>query len=112
MSSEPEPAFDATRATLLVFAISGALAAVAAVLYAPINLVYPSMGSLVITKAFVIIILGGMGSIPGAVLASLVLGLTQSTTSTYWTPQAATWLSFSLVIAALAIRPKGLLGHE
>ncbi|HBO77592.1 MAG TPA: branched-chain amino acid ABC transporter permease, partial [Cupriavidus sp.] len=62
---------DAMRVTLLVFAISGALAAIAATLYAPINLVYPSMGNLVITKAFVIIILGGMGSIPGAIVGGL-----------------------------------------
>src|SRR5262249_61625567 len=69
---------DATRVTLLVFAISGALVAVAATLYAPINLVYPSMGTLVITKAFVIIILGGMGSIPGAIVGGLIIGMAES----------------------------------
>ncbi|WP_373784419.1 branched-chain amino acid ABC transporter permease, partial [Delftia acidovorans] len=69
---------DANRVSMLTFAISGVLAAVAATLYAPINLVYPAMGHLVITKAFVIIILGGMGSIPGAVLGGLIIGFAES----------------------------------
>ncbi|MEG1375153.1 MAG: branched-chain amino acid ABC transporter permease, partial [Comamonas sp.] len=69
---------DANRVAMMTFAISGVLAAVAATLYAPINLVYPAMGHLVITKAFVIIILGGMGSIPGAVLGGLIIGFAES----------------------------------
>jgi branched-chain amino acid transport system permease protein len=100
------------QVVVLTFAIGGVLAGIAGALVAPTQTLQPSMGEQPLLLAFVVIILGGMGSIPGAVLASLVLGLTQSTTSTYWTPQAATWLSFSLVIAVLAIRPKGLLGHE
>jgi branched-chain amino acid transport system permease protein len=100
------------QVVVLTFAIGGVLAGIAGALVAPTQTLQPSMGEQPLLFAFVVIILGGMGSIPGAVLASLVLGLTESTTSTYWTPQAATWLSFSLVIVALAIRPKGLLGHE
>jgi len=100
------------QVVVLTFAIGGVLAGIAGALVSPTQTLQPSMGEQPLLLAFVVIILGGMGSIPGAVLASLVLGLTQSTTSTYWTPQAATWLSFSLVIAVLAIRPKGLLGHE
>ena len=69
---------DANRVAMLTFAISGALAAVAATLYAPINLVYPAMGHLVITKAFVIIILGGMGSVPGAIVGGLIIGFAES----------------------------------
>jgi branched-chain amino acid transport system permease protein len=100
------------QVVVLTFAIGGMLAGIAGALVAPTQTLQPSMGEQPLLLAFVVIILGGMGSIPGAVLASLVLGLTQSTTSTYWTPQAATWLSFSLVIAVLAVRPKGLLGHD
>lgn len=65
---------DLTRVSMLTFAISGALAAIAAVLYAPINLISPGMGDLVILKAFVIIILGGMGSVPGAIIGGMVIG--------------------------------------
>jgi branched-chain amino acid transport system permease protein len=100
------------RVVILTFAIGGVLAGIAGALVAPTQTLQPSMGEGPLLLAFVVIIVGGMGSIPGAVIASIVLGLTESTTSTYWTPQAATWLSFSLVIVVLAIRPKGLLGHE
>ena len=69
---------DPTRVSIMTFAISGALAAVAAVLYAPISLVAPTMGELVITKAFVIIVLGGMGSVPGAIVGGLVIGFAEA----------------------------------
>ncbi|GGE12425.1 branched-chain amino acid ABC transporter permease [Marinithermofilum abyssi] len=56
---------------VLTFAISGAMAAAAASLASPITLIFPAMGNLVIMKAFVIIIIGGMGSIPGAILGGI-----------------------------------------
>ena len=59
---------DTRRVALLTFALSGALAAVAGSLIAPLLLVFPNMGELIILKAFVIVILGGMGSVPGAIL--------------------------------------------
>jgi branched-chain amino acid transport system permease protein len=96
----------------LTFGIGGVLAGVAGALVAPTQVLLPSMGEGPLLLAFVVIILGGMGSVPGAVLASVGLGMTQSTLSTYWTPQAATWVSFTFVIVVLAVRPKGLLGHE
>ena len=99
---------DATRTTLLVFAISGALAAVAAVLYAPINLVYPSMGSLVITKAFVIIILGGMGSFPGAIVGGLIIGMAESFGGFYFSTDYKDIIAFVLLVVILSLRPQGL----
>ena len=99
---------DATRVTLLVFAISGALAAVAAVLYSPINLVYPAMGHLVITKAFVIIILGGMGSIPGAVLGGLIIGFAESFGAYYISTDYKDLIAFVLLVVILSVRPQGL----
>lgn len=59
------------RVTMLTFFIAGALAAIGSSLTAPINLVFPSMGHLVILKAFVIIIIGGMGSVPGRFSAGI-----------------------------------------
>jgi branched-chain amino acid transport system permease protein len=97
---------------MLAFGIGGLLAGVAAALVAPTQVLLPSMGEEPLLLSFVVIIVGGMGSLPGAVIASLVLGMTQSAVSTYWQPQASDWISFSLVIAVLAVRPKGLLGHE
>jgi len=99
---------DATRTTLLVFAISGALAAVAAVLYAPINLVYPSMGGLVITKAFVIIVLGGMGSFPGAIVGGLIIGMAESFGGFYFSTDYKDIIAFILLVVILSLRPQGL----
>ena len=103
---------DATRVTLLVFAISGALAAIAATLYAPINLVYPSMGNLVITKAFVIIILGGMGSIPGAIVGGLIIGMAESFGGFYVSTDYKDIIAFALLVLILSIRPQGLFAGK
>src|SRR5690606_24798130 len=74
---------NANMVAMLTFAISGILAAAAATLASPINLVFPGMGDLVIMKAFVIIIIGGMGSIPGAIIAGYILGIVESFGATY-----------------------------
>ena len=99
---------DANRVSMLTFAISGVLAAVAATLYAPINLVYPAMGHLVITKAFVIIILGGMGSIPGAVLGGLIIGFAESFGAYYISTDYKDIIAFVLLVVILSVRPQGL----
>ena len=99
---------DANRVALLTFGISGALAAVAATLYAPINLVYPAMGHLVITKAFVIIILGGMGSVPGAIVGGLIIGFAESYGAYYISTDYKDIISFVLLVVILSLRPQGL----
>lgn len=99
---------NANRVAMLTFAISGALAAVAATLYAPINLVYPAMGHLVITKAFVIIILGGMGSVPGAIVGGLIIGFAESFGAFYISTDYKDIISFALLVVILSFRPQGL----
>lgn len=94
------------------FAIGGFMAGVAGSLVAPTQTLLPNMGETPLLFAFVVIILGGMGSVPGALIASLFLGMVQSFVSTYWTAQASTWISFTLVIGILSVRPRGLFGHE
>lgn len=103
---------DANRVAMMTFAISGALAAVAATLYAPINLVYPAMGQLVITKAFVIIILGGMGSIPGAVLGGLIIGFAESFGAYYISTDYKDIIAFVLLVVILSLRPQGLFAKR
>ena len=103
---------DANRVSMLTFAISGVLAAVAATLYAPINLVYPAMGHLVITKAFVIIILGGMGSIPGAVLGGLIIGFAESFGAYYISTDYKDIIAFVLLVVILSMRPEGLFAKR
>lgn len=96
------------RVAMLTFAISGALAAVAAALYAPINLVYPAMGNLVITKAFVIIIVGGMGSVPGAIIGGLVIGFAEAFGGFYVSTDYKDIFAFLLLVVILSFRPQGL----
>jgi branched-chain amino acid transport system permease protein len=99
---------DANRVAMLTFAISGVLAAVAASLYSPINLVYPAMGNLVITKAFVIIILGGMGSVPGAIVGGLIIGFAESFGAFYISSDYKDIIAFVLLVVILSVRPQGL----
>ncbi|MFZ0474103.1 MAG: branched-chain amino acid ABC transporter permease, partial [Halobacillus sp.] len=100
------------KVAMLTFMISGGLAAIAASLSAPINLVFPGMGHLVILKAFVIIILGGMGSIPGAILGGYILGFTESLGATYISNDYKDLIAFLLLVIILSIRPKGLFSRE
>jgi branched-chain amino acid transport system permease protein len=99
---------DANKVAMLTFAISGVLAAVAATLYAPINLVFPTMGGLVITKAFVIIILGGMGSVPGAIVGGLIIGFAESLGGFYISAEYKDIIAFVLLVVILSLRPQGL----
>jgi branched-chain amino acid transport system permease protein len=103
---------DPRKVEMGTFAISGALAAVAAALYVPINLVYPAMGQLVILKAFVIIILGGMGSVPGAVVGGLIIGLAESFGAFYVSPDYQDLIAFVLLVVILSLRPQGIFARE
>ncbi|MDX1633955.1 MAG: branched-chain amino acid ABC transporter permease [Marinobacter sp.] len=112
MAQNREGAFlvgiDANRVAMMTFAISGALAAIAATLYAPINLVYPAMGHLVIMKAFVIIILGGMGSIPGAIAGGMIIGFAEAFGGFYISTAYKDIIAFGLLVFILSVRPQGL----
>ncbi len=99
---------DPIRVTYLVFAVAGILAAVAAVLYAPINLVYPAMGQLVITKAFVIIVMGGMGSFAGAIVGGMIIGFAESLGGYYISPDYKDIIAFLILVLVLSVRPEGL----
>ena len=99
---------DTRRVALLTFAISGALAAVAGSLIAPPLLVFPNMGELIILKAFVIVILGGMGSVPGAILGGYLLALAETMAGTYVSFAFSELIAFGLLVLVLVIRPTGL----
>ncbi|QQX89440.1 branched-chain amino acid ABC transporter permease (plasmid) [Cupriavidus necator] len=95
----------------LGFGIGVGLAAIAGALMAPLFSVSPFIGATPLLKAFIVVILGGLGSIPGAALASLLLGVTESAASTFISNSIAEILIFALVMAMLVIRPTGLLGR-
>ena len=96
----------------LAFAIGTALAAAASSLVAPIYLVYPAMGSLPLIKAFVVIILGGMGSLPGAVIGGYLLGLIESLAGGYLSMIYADLFAFAVLVIVLTIKPTGLFGKK
>jgi branched-chain amino acid transport system permease protein len=95
----------------LAFAVGFALAAAAGALMAPIFKLDPMMGEQPLLKAFIIIILGGLGSIPGAILGGLILGLIDSIVATALGAEPAFLLSFVFIILVLLFRPTGLFGH-
>lgn len=95
----------------LGFALGVGLAAIAGALMAPIFSVSPFIGAGALFKAFIVVVLGGLGSIPGAALASLLLGVAESLGSTFFDGSTADMLIFALVIAVLVVRPTGLLGR-
>ena len=94
----------------LGFGLGVGLAAVAGALMAPLFSVSPFVGATPLLKAFIVVILGGLGSIPGAVVAGLALGLTESYASLFFSSSMADMLIFAIVILMLVARPKGLLG--
>lgn len=102
----------ANRVYPLAFALAVGLAAVAGVLMAPIFSVSPFAGHTPMLKAFVVVILGGLGSIPGAVLGGLLLGSIESLSGTLLGATTADILQLALVIGLLLFRPWGLLGQR
>ena len=99
---------DTRRVAMLTFAISAGLAAVAGSLVAPLVLVSPVMGEVVNLKAFAIIILGGMGSIPGAIVGGYVLALAEVLGGTYVAFAFSDVIGFAILVLVLAIKPTGL----
>jgi branched-chain amino acid transport system permease protein len=100
------------RVFTLTFAGSAALAALAGLLLAPIFTVYPQMGVELILLAFIVVILGGMGSLGGSVLAALVIGVVQSLLSLWMNPQRVAIAVFGIMILVLIVRPRGFFGRE
>lgn len=96
----------------IAFGMSVALAALAGALMAPIFSVSPFVGLTPMLKAFVVVILGGLGSVPGAVVGGLLLGLIESFTATLFGSLVADILQLLLVILILLVRPWGLLGQK
>ncbi len=95
----------------IAFGIATALAALAGILMAPLYYINPAMGLSPLIFAFIVIIIGGMGSVMGAFIASFIIGFQQSFTSTFLAPELAMGVSFGLAILMLIFRPRGLMGH-
>lgn len=94
----------------LAFLIAIAMAAMAGALYGQIYALSPFMGERPLMMAFIVVVLGGMGSIPGAALGGLILGFGESFLGTFYGASVSTFVSFAVVILLLIFRPWGLLG--
>ncbi len=101
---------DADRVAALACAVGFALAALAGAFVAPIYSLNPGMGLEAILMSFLIIIVGGLGSISGTVLAGLLVGILQSVGGVLLGAEAAYGLVFVVMIVVLVVRPTGLLG--
>lgn len=99
------------RMALAGFMIAAALAALAGALIAPISIVSPVIGADYLIKGFIAVIIGGLGSVPGAILGGLFVAAIETFGGFYLDPTSATIAIFVLVIVVLLVRPKGLLGH-
>ncbi len=98
------------RVGLITMAIGSGLAAFAGALLAPIAQVYPTMGDSLVLKAFVIIVLAGMGSINGALIGGFIIGLSESFGSAYLSLEFRDAYPIMLLILVLIFRPQGLFG--
>jgi branched-chain amino acid transport system permease protein len=100
------------RVQAISFGIGAAAAGVAGALLLPVFYLYPEVGSQFELKSFVMVVLGGMGSIQGAAMAGLVLGVVESLTSLYWGNQWALAVDFVIFILVLSLKPSGIFGSQ
>ncbi len=98
------------RIAMLTMALGSALAAVAGCLLAPISQVFPTMGDSLVLKAFIIIVMAGMGSINGALIAGLFVGITESFGSAFFSPHLRDAYSILFLILILLVKPSGIFG--
>ena len=104
-------AVDPTRIKRIAFGISIATASMAGAFLIIIQPVIPSVGRDYIGRIFAICVLGGLGSLPGTLIAAFILGVAESLTSTFFGPSWAPAVSFGILLVTLAVRPSGLLGR-
>ncbi len=101
---------NANRTNAVTFALGVGLAAAAGALIAPLYAIIPTMGGMPLLKAFMVIVLGGMGSIPGVILGAIVIGLADSLLAATVGIELAYIFTWFIIIVLLIFRPRGLLG--
>lgn len=112
VSQNPEAAailgIDLERQYITAFFISGILAGITALAYAPTYAVFPYMADTIILNGFVVVILGGLGSVSGAVTAGLLLGFVESFSALYVSAAYQTMFGFAVLLLVIVARPSGL----
>ncbi len=102
---------DIYKAFTIVFAFGVSLAGLGGVLVLPMRGAQPLMGDTILLLAFVVLVIGGMGSFPGAILGGLIVGVVESMMILIW-PQGSMICIFAAMALVILIRPKGLLGYR
>ena len=100
------------RLIFSIFFIAGGLAGVAGTLLGAKYTVYASLGSFFTNKAFICAVIGGLGSLPGAVIGALLLGVSEAMISAYVSTTLRDLFAYMILIAILLIRPSGLMGKS
>ncbi|MDP1693687.1 MAG: branched-chain amino acid ABC transporter permease [Burkholderiaceae bacterium] len=93
------------------FLLGTLLAAAAGALLAPVVVISPTIGSAYLIKGFIAVIIGGLGSIPGAILGSFLIAAMESVGGYFFDPTLAMITMFVMVMAVLLVRPTGIMGH-
>lgn len=101
---------DPIRVKRIAFAMGVATAGIGGALMIIVLPIEPSLGRLYLGNVFAIVVLGGLGSIPGTLLAAMIIGVAESIVATFFGPSWAPAVSFGILLAVLAIRPEGLFG--
>ena len=102
---------DVPRLVTLTYGAGAALAALAGVMAAPIYQVSPLMGRNIIITVFAVVVIGGLGSILGAIVAGFALGLVEGLTKVFW-PEASSTVIFVIMALVLLVKPAGLFGRQ
>lgn len=100
------------RVNAVTFGIGALMAGAAGALLSIVYPISPLNSSLFLGKAFVVCVLGGLGSVPGAMIGGLVLGIVESFGAFWFGPEHAVTISFALLLILLFVRPSGLLGRK
>ena len=99
------------KVIFIIFLLGGLLAGIAGMLFGMKYTVYPQMGEIT-TKSFIAAVFGGLGSLPGAVIGSILLGLIETMSSAYISSQYRDLIAFTLLIFILIVKPTGLMGKS
>ena len=97
------------KVIFIIFMLGGLLAGLAGMLFGMKYIVYPQIGNIT-TKSFIAAVFGGLGSLPGAIIGSILLGLIETMTSGYLSSQYRDLIAFALLIGVLIFKPTGLMG--
>jgi branched-chain amino acid transport system permease protein len=97
------------KVIFIIFLLGGMLAGLAGMLFGMKYTVYPQIGNIT-TKSFIAAVFGGLGSLPGAIIGSVLLGLIETMTSGYLSSQYRDLIAFALLIGVLVFKPRGLMG--